>query len=138
LSDIGFSELLLVVAIALIVIGPKRLPEAARFLGYWTGKLRRTLHTARQDMERELGIDDIKREVHNQLRLEELDAERKQVEETFRRTQNQPPQPLVTAPPPDPDTMDFIDEEPSEPKTEAEILPSSEAAASAGAKSPRP
>jgi sec-independent protein translocase protein TatB len=138
LSDIGFSELLLVVAIALIVIGPKRLPEAVRFLGYWTGKLRRTLHTARQDMERELGIDDIKREVHNQLRLEELDAERKQVEETFRRTQNQPPQPLVTAPPPDPDTLDFIDDEPSEPKTEAETLPSSEAATSAGAKSPRP
>jgi sec-independent protein translocase protein TatB len=138
LSDIGISELLLVVAIALIVIGPKRLPEAAPFLGYWTGKLRRTLHTARQDMERELGIDDIKREVHNQLRLEELDAERKQVEETFRRTQNQPPQPLVTAPPPDPDTLDFIDDEPSEPKTEAETLPSSEAATSAGAKSPRP
>ncbi|MFP5413582.1 MAG: Sec-independent protein translocase protein TatB [Gammaproteobacteria bacterium] len=138
MSDIGFSELLLVVAIALIVIGPKRLPEAARFLGYWTGKLRRTLHTARQDMERELGIDDIKREVHNQLRLEELDAERKQVEETFRRTQNQPPQPLVAPPLPDPDTLDFIDDEPSEPKTEAETPPSSETAASAGAKSPRP
>ena len=138
MSDIGFSELLLVVAIALIVIGPKRLPEAARFLGYWTGKLRRTLHTARQDMERELGIDDIKREVHNQLRLEELDAERKQVEETFRRTQNQPPKPLATPPPPDPDTLDFIDEEPSESTTEAGSLSSSETAASAGAKSQRP
>lgn len=137
MSDIGFSELLLVVAIALIVIGPKRLPEAARFLGYWTGKLRRTLHTARQDMERELGIDDIKREVHNQLRLEELDAERKQVEETFRRTQSQPPKPLAT-PPPDPDTLDFIDEEPSESTTEAGTTSSPETAASAGAKSQRP
>ena len=137
MPDIGFSELLLVIVIALVVIGPKRLPEAARFLGYWTGKLRRTLQNARADMERELGIDDIKREVHNQLRLEELDAERKQVEETFRRTQNQPPKPLAT-PPPDPDTLDFIDEEPSESTTEAGSLSSSETAASAGAKSPRP
>ena len=111
MSDIGFSELLLTIAIALIVIGPKRLPEAARFLGYWTGKLKRTLQTARSDMERELGIDDIKREVHNQLRLEQLDAERKQVEETFRRSQSQPPKPIAPAPQ-DPATMDFIDDGP--------------------------
>jgi sec-independent protein translocase protein TatB len=117
LSDIGFSELLLIVAIALIVIGPKRLPEAARFLGYWTGKLKRTLQTARSDMERELGLDDIKREVHNQLRLEQLDAERKQVEETFKRHRNLPPQPITPAPQ-DPDTIDFIDEDP-EPGTTA-------------------
>jgi len=111
LSDIGFSELLLTVAIALIVIGPKRLPEAARFLGYWTGKLKRTLQTARSDMERELGIDDIKREVHNQLRLEELDAERKQVVDTFRRNQSLPPS-LLAPTPQDPATMDFIDDDP--------------------------
>jgi sec-independent protein translocase protein TatB len=115
LSDIGFSELLLTVAIALIVIGPKRLPEAARFLGYWTGKLKPTLQTARSDMERELGLDDIKREVHNQLRLEQLDAERKQVEETFKRHQSLPPKPITPAPQ-DPDTIDFIDEDP-EPRT---------------------
>ncbi len=62
-------------------------------------------------MERELGIDDIKREVHNQLRLEELDAERKQVEETFRRNQSQPPKPIAPTPQ-DPATMDFIDDDP--------------------------
>ncbi|MFZ2208214.1 MAG: Sec-independent protein translocase protein TatB [Porticoccaceae bacterium] len=122
MSDIGFSELLLTVAIALIVIGPKRLPEAARFLGYWTGKLKRTLQTARSDMERELGIDDIKREVHNQLRLEELDAERKQVEETFRRNQSLPPRPLAPATPADPSTMDFIDDEPPDPRADPKTL----------------
>lgn len=137
MPDIGFSELLLVIVIALVVIGPKRLPEAARFLGYWTGKLRRMLQNARADMERELGIDDIKREVHNQLRLEELDAERKQVEETFRRSQSQPPKPLPPAPPVDPDTMDFIDEEPPEPNTGAKTGSTSEAIASGG-KPPQP
>lgn len=137
MPDIGFSELLLVIVIALVVIGPKRLPEAARFLGYWTGRLRRMLQNARADMERELGIDDIKREVHNQLRLEELEAERKQVEETFRRNQSQPPKPLPPVPPADPDTMDFIDEEPPEPKTGATTGSTSEAIASGG-KSPQP
>jgi sec-independent protein translocase protein TatB len=131
LPDIGFSELLLVIVIALVVIGPKRLPEAARFLGYWTGKLRRTLQNARADMERELGIDDIKREVHNQLRLEELEAERKQVEETFKRHQSQPPKPLPPPTPVDPDTLDFIDEEPHEPQAQPKAVSTSQAAASA-------
>lgn len=81
--DIGFAELLLISLIALIVIGPKRLPETARFLGYWLGKLRRTIGRARHEMEREFGIDEIKREVHNTLLLEQLDQERRQVEEQF-------------------------------------------------------
>ncbi len=90
MSDIGFSEILLLVAIALIVIGPKRLPEAARFLGYWIGKFRRSLQNARRDMERELGIDDVRREVHNQLLLEQLENERQQVAETLKRAQEIP------------------------------------------------
>ena len=110
MSDIGFSELLLVLTIALIVIGPKRLPEAARFLGYWTGKLRRAIQAARRDMERELGLDDVRREVHNQLLLEDLAQERKQVEATFQRTQAQPLPP--TAAPPPPQESDFIDDPP--------------------------
>ena len=86
--DIGFAELMLIGLIALIVIGPKRLPEAARFIGYWTGKLRRTVGDARQEMEREFGIDEIKREVHNSLLLEQLDKERREVEEQFNQGQN--------------------------------------------------
>lgn len=108
MSDIGFSELLLVLTIALIVIGPKRLPEAARFLGYWTGRIQRAIQGARRDMERELGIDDVRREVHNQLLLEDLAKERKQVEAAFQRSQAQPPP--AAAPLPPPDESDFIDE----------------------------
>lgn len=121
MPDVGFSEILLVLVVALVVIGPKRLPEAARFLGYWAGRLKRAVQHARADMERELGIDDIKREVHNQLRMEELEAERQQVVETFRRTQSQPITPLPVAPPADPATMDFIDDEP--PAAEVRIVP---------------
>lgn len=109
MSDIGFSEILLLVAIALIVIGPKRLPEAARFLGYWIGRLRRSLQNARRDMERELGIDDIRREVHNQLLLEELESERQQVAETLRRAQEGPPAPREERRE-SPEEIEFIDD----------------------------
>lgn len=111
MSDIGFSELLLLLAIALIVIGPQRLPEAARFLGYWMGRLRRTLQHARRDMERDLGIEDVRREVHNQLLLEELEKERKEVEASFRRTLANPA-PAPTASQPPPSESDFIDDPP--------------------------
>lgn len=109
MSDIGFSEILLLVAIALIVIGPQRLPEAARFLGYWIGKLRRSLQNARRDMERELGIDDIRREVHNQLLLEQLESERQQVAETLRRAQEEPPAPREERRE-SPEEIEFIDD----------------------------
>jgi len=87
--DIGFAELMLIGLIALIVIGPKRLPEAARFLGYWSGKLRRMIGDARQEMEREFGIDEIKREVHNSLLLEQLAKERRGVEDQFNHAKNE-------------------------------------------------
>lgn len=118
MSDIGFSEILLLVAIALIVIGPKRLPEAARFLGYWIGKLRRSLQNARNDMERELGIDDIRREVHNQLLLEQLESERQQVAETLRRAQEAPLTPREQRRE-SPEEIEFIDDADDEGPTTA-------------------
>jgi sec-independent protein translocase protein TatB len=52
--DIGFSELVLIALLALIVLGPKRLPEAARAAGHWVGRLRRFITDVKQDFDREL------------------------------------------------------------------------------------
>jgi sec-independent protein translocase protein TatB len=52
--DIGFSELVLIALLALIVLGPKRLPEVARTAGRWLGKLRRFMTDVKQDFDREL------------------------------------------------------------------------------------
>jgi len=52
--DIGFSELVLIALLALIVLGPKRLPEVARAAGHWMGKLRRFVSEVKQDFDREL------------------------------------------------------------------------------------
>lgn len=62
--DIGFSELLLVGIIALIVLGPERLPKAARSVGMFFGKIRRMMNNVQQEMEREIRMQ----ELHEKLK----------------------------------------------------------------------
>jgi sec-independent protein translocase protein TatB len=57
--DIGFSELVVVGLIALIVLGPKRLPEVARTAGRWTGQLRRFIADVKQDLDREIHTEEL-------------------------------------------------------------------------------
>ncbi|HKM36688.1 MAG TPA: Sec-independent protein translocase protein TatB [Thiopseudomonas sp.] len=68
--DIGFSELILIGIVALLVLGPDRLPGAARVAGMWVGRLKRGFNSVKEDVERELGADDIRRELHNEGILE--------------------------------------------------------------------
>jgi sec-independent protein translocase protein TatB len=77
--DIGFTELLLIAVVALLVIGPKRLPTAARVAGRWVGRIKRGFNTIKEDVERELGADEIRRELHNEGILEK---ERKMLKDT--------------------------------------------------------
>jgi sec-independent protein translocase protein TatB len=52
--DIGFSELVLIALLALIVLGPKRLPEVARAAGHWAGRIRRFVDSVKRDMESDM------------------------------------------------------------------------------------
>jgi len=70
--DIGFSELALVCVIALIVLGPERMPQALRTLGLWFGRMRRTFTTMKTEIEREIGMDDIRRQLHNEAVMDEM------------------------------------------------------------------
>lgn len=63
---ISFSELLLVGLVALLVLGPERLPGAARTAGLWIGRLKRSFNAIKQEVEREIGADDIRRQLHNE------------------------------------------------------------------------
>ncbi len=58
--DIGFWELCLVGVVALIVLGPEKLPRAARTAGLWLAKARRTLATVKEEVKRELELEDLK------------------------------------------------------------------------------
>jgi len=69
--DIGFSELLIIAVVALIVIGPERLPKVARTVGHLLGRLQRYVGDVKSDIEREMRLDEMKKlqaEVENQAR----------------------------------------------------------------------
>lgn len=65
--DIGFSELLLFGVIALIVLGPEKLPQAARTAGQWYAKLRRTVSTLQSEIEAELDLAETRQQMQNEL-----------------------------------------------------------------------
>lgn len=58
--DIGFSEIVVIAVVALIVIGPQRLPTVARTLGILFGKANRYVNGLKADISRELSLDEIK------------------------------------------------------------------------------
>lgn len=81
--DIGFFELLLVGIVALLVVGPERLPDAVRTTARWWSGIKRTLHNAREELEKEVGADDIRRELHNERIMRELEESRREMETAF-------------------------------------------------------
>lgn len=70
--DIGFPELLLTAIVGLLVIGPERLPEALRTLGLWVGRLRRSFLSVKADVEKEIGMDEVRRQLHSEAVMEEM------------------------------------------------------------------
>lgn len=70
--EIGFPELVLIAVVGLLVIGPERLPEALRTLGLWVGRMRRAFTNVRAEIEREIGMDEVRRQLHNEAVMEEM------------------------------------------------------------------
>lgn len=65
--EIGFSEIILVAIVALVVFGPDKLPGLARDIGLWTGRIRRMVSSVQQDVQRELSrADELKRLIEEQ------------------------------------------------------------------------
>src|SRR5881392_2100399 len=59
--DIGFSEILVIGVVALIVIGPERLPKVARTLGHMFGRLQRYVNEVKADISREMELDELRK-----------------------------------------------------------------------------
>src|SRR5688572_28779611 len=59
--DIGFSELMVIAVVALIVIGPERLPKVARTLGHLVGRMQRYVNDVKADISREMQLDELKK-----------------------------------------------------------------------------
>lgn len=76
--DVGFWEILLILVMALVIIGPERLPGAARKAGFFVGKARRYIEGVRSEVESELDVNEFKRMLHNQeVQINELQQQLK-------------------------------------------------------------
>lgn len=71
--DVGFWELVVIAVVALLVVGPERLPKLARTLGLWIGKGRRFLSSVKADIDRELRAEELKRILDQQARSNPLE-----------------------------------------------------------------
>jgi len=80
--DIGGLELLLIAVVALLVIGPERLPETLRTLGLWLGRLRRSFTSVKAEIEKEIGMDEVRRQLHNEAVMEEMKRIEREVHNT--------------------------------------------------------
>jgi sec-independent protein translocase protein TatB len=115
--DIGFSELLLIGVVALIVIGPERLPRVARTLGHLFGRMQRYVNDVKADISREMELEELRR-----LQLDMQDTARsfedsvtREIRDTETRLQSvadaavapvaQPETPAAPAPPASPATQ---------------------------------
>lgn len=114
--DIGFSEIFIVAIVALLVLGPERLPRAARFTGLWVRRARAQWYSVKAELESELADDELKRSLlRTQEELREIRAEMhnhgRELQEDLRRGSDDIEQaiksptssPVITAPEPPPD-----------------------------------
>ncbi len=79
--DIGFTEILLIAVVALVVLGPEKLPVAIRTIGLWIGKVKRTVSGIQTEISEELRLDDMKRTAA--VAKEQLDSELEEMRNPF-------------------------------------------------------
>ena len=75
--DVGFSELVLIAVVAMIVIGPERLPKVARTAGALLGRMQRYVNNVKSEVEREMQFEDLKK------LQQEIQAQSKQLENSI-------------------------------------------------------
>ena len=86
--DVGFPEILLVSVVALLFIGPDRLPETVRTIMLWLGRIRTSFANIKKEIEQEIGADEIRQQIHNESIMNELDKSKQQIQDAIRTTDN--------------------------------------------------
>jgi sec-independent protein translocase protein TatB len=121
--DIGFSEIIVCAVVALIVIGPERLPETVRTVGLWMGRIKRSLRDTREEIERQMGVDDIRRQLHNEEIMRSLEDARRDINSVIDQSHNslQEPARVYTS---EPDLPDHAHMHEQGHQTEKKIEPS--------------
>lgn len=121
--DVGFWELVMIGVIALVVVGPERLPRMARVAGLWLGRARRVLGSVKQEIDRELKADELKEILRKQAESNPL---QRIIEEPTRPSARPAAQPASPSAAPTPATQPVV-----------ALKPTASGSASAGS-DPRP
>ncbi len=106
--EIGFSELLLIGIVALIVLGPERLPKAARQVGYWIGAIQRHVQLIKQELHQDPMVQEmqrVKQDFENEAIQMKYNLQNPHYQEMLRQQQLQEMQqngstPFIQSPPP--------------------------------------
>ena len=85
--NIHSTEILLILVIALVVIGPERLPAAVKTASLWVGRFRRSFYKVKAEIERELNTDEIRRQLHNESVMAQIDDAKTKVETIAQETE---------------------------------------------------
>ncbi|HJL60545.1 MAG TPA: Sec-independent protein translocase protein TatB [Pseudomonadales bacterium] len=74
--DIGFTEILLVMSAALLVIGPKQLPETIRVFARWVARIKKLANELKSELENEIGVEEIKTQLRNETILTDFEKDK--------------------------------------------------------------
>ncbi|MDA8733554.1 Sec-independent protein translocase protein TatB [Gammaproteobacteria bacterium] len=72
--QIGFLEIAIILVLGLIIIGPSRLPEVIKSWLKFYRKFQNHLSKFKNDLEKDIGADELKKDVFNEMRMEELEG----------------------------------------------------------------
>lgn len=97
--NIGFTELLCFAIIALLVLGPEKLPEGARFAAKWYGKIKRFISSVQNEIDQELKLSEFRAEVQKEIeRMTELEKRMQQQIDALRQTGTLAPAQQINSP----------------------------------------
>ena len=71
--QVGFLEIAIILILGLLIIGPKRLPDLIKTILKFHKKVQKQISNLKSDLEEDIGTEEIKKDVFNEMRMEELD-----------------------------------------------------------------
>ena len=89
--NLGMTEIFCFAVIALLVLGPDKLPEAARFVAKWYGKVKKFIHNIQNEIDRELKLSEFREEMQKEIeKITELERRMQMQLDELTKTQNEP------------------------------------------------
>jgi sec-independent protein translocase protein TatB len=89
MTGVGFFEILLIGVVGLLILGPDKLPGALRTMALWIGRFRRSFDDIKRDIEREIGADEIRRQLRNEAIMDKFQEGKKQITDTVESAKKQ-------------------------------------------------